>query len=98
VGGMADAIEHGIAQIDVWRSHVDLGPQDMHSVGEFACPHPAKEIQIFIDRSGSVRAIFARLGERPPIFAHLIGRQAIDVGFAFLNEDHGKFVELLEIV
>ena len=70
----------------------------MRSVREFPCLHPAKEIQIFFDRPGPVGTLFAGLGESSSIFAHLIGCQAIDVGFTFFDQDDGKFIELLEIV
>ena len=98
VGGMADAIEHGVPQVDVRGCHVDFRPQDMGSVGEFSRPHPAEEIQVFIDRSGPVRAVFAGLGECAAIFTHLLGRQAVDVGFVLLDQRDGEFVEALEII
>ena len=42
VGGAQDAIKHGVAQVDVARSHVDLGAQDTCSVREFAGAHAAE--------------------------------------------------------
>ena len=44
MGHMSDAIEHGIAQIDVRRGHVDFGAEHMCAVGEFPRPHP-REIE-----------------------------------------------------
>ncbi len=46
---MQDAVEHGIAQVDVAGGHVDLGPQHARAVLELARPHAAEQVEIFVD-------------------------------------------------
>ena len=72
MGGVEDAVKHRIAQIDVARSHVDLGAQDAGAVRELAGPHPAEEVEIFLHRAVAERAVPARLGQRAAAGAHLV--------------------------
>ncbi len=95
---LQDAIEHRVAHVDVGRGHVDLGPQRVLPVLEFAGPHAAKEIETLRRRPIAIGARLARLGERAAIFANLVGVQAADVGVPLLNQLLGPLVELLEVV
>ena len=49
--GVQDAVEHGVAQVDVAGRHVDLGPQHARAVRELARPHPAEEVEVFLHRA-----------------------------------------------
>ena len=54
--------------------------------------------EVLVDRSGAVRAVGAGLRQRAAMPAHLLGRQAVDVGLSLLDQMHGVLVELLEVV
>src|SRR5262245_48590525 len=95
---MAHAIERGIAQIDVRRSHVDLRTQHAFAVGELTLSHPREQLEILGYASDAMRAVLAGLRQCPAALADVLGRLMIDVGLAGLDELHGKTVELLEIV
>jgi hypothetical protein len=40
----------------------------------------------------------SRLGQGSAVCAHVVGREAVDVGEPFLNQAHGVVVEPLEII
>ena len=42
--GVHDPVENGVAQVDVWRGHVDPRSQDSRPVGELAGPHPLEQV------------------------------------------------------
>ena len=49
MAGVQDAVERGIAQIDVARRHVDLGAQHPRAVRELAGAHAAEQIEVLLD-------------------------------------------------
>ena len=57
-----------------------------------------EQIEVFLDRAVAVGAVLARLGQRAALLANLIGGQIADVGLAGLDQLHGPFVELVEII
>ena len=83
--GMEDAVEHRIAQIDISRSHVDLGAQHARAVRKLAPAHAAKQIEIFIDRPFSERAVGAGIGQGAARCPHLVLALVVDIGFARAN-------------
>ena len=95
---LANPVHHRIAHVDVARRHVDLGAQHVRAVLELARAHAAEEVVVLGDRAIAVRAIATGFCQRAAIFAHLVGRQAVDVRLAISNELLGPLVELLEIV
>ena len=98
VGGVPDAVDHRVAQVDVRRRHVDLRAQHARAVRELARPHPLEQVEVLLDRAVAVRALAARLGERPAVLADLVGRQVVDVGLAVADQAERVLVELLEVV
>src|SRR5215471_18207588 len=98
VARVQDPVEHGVTQVDVARRHVDLGPQHARPVGEFTGAHAAEEIEVLGDRSVSVWAVPARLGQRAAARPDLVLRLVVDVGLARLDQVLGPLIELLEIV
>jgi len=70
----------------------------MGAVGEFACLHAAEEVEVFLDRTISVGAVLAFLGQRAAIGAHLVGAERIDVGQPRLDQVFGAGVHGVEIV
>ena len=93
-----DAIENGVAQVDVGRSHVDSRSQYARTVGELTLAHASEQIDALLGRSVAPRTVRARLCERPAVLADLIGRQVIDVGLAGRDQVDCPLVELLEVV
>ena len=55
-----DTVEHRVAQVDVARRHVDLGPQHARAVREFAGPHAAEQVEVLLHRRLAERAVPAR--------------------------------------
>ena len=51
-----DAVDPGIAHVEVRARHVDLEPQDVRAIREFARPHAAEQIEIFGDGTVAIRA------------------------------------------
>ena len=98
VRGVADAVEHRVAQVQVGRGHVDARAQHVRAVGELAGAHAGEEVEALGDRAVAVGARAAGLGERAAVGADFLGREAVDVGVPVANELDGVFVELLEIV
>src|SRR5271154_3050909 len=70
--GVKDAIEHRIAQVDVARTHVDLGAQHARAVRKLTGAHAAKQIEIFLDAPAPVRALRASLRQRAARETHLL--------------------------
>jgi hypothetical protein len=95
---MQDAIHHGIAQVDVAGSHVDLGAQHARAVREFTGPHAAEQIEIFLHASVAERTVLARLGQCAAVDAHLGRRLVVDIGLAGADQVLRPFIQLLEIV
>ena len=98
VGGVKDAIEHGVAQIDVAGRHIDPGAQHARAVRKLARFHAAKQIEVFLHRAIAIGAVLARLGQRaagePDFFLRLV----VDIGVSVADQDFRPFVETLEIV
>ena len=98
MGGVANAVQHGVAHVQVWRGHVDSGPQHVGAVGKLAGPHASEQIEVFINRAIAVRAVGAGLGQRATGGADLGLGEAADKRLAFANQLQGAVVEHLEVV
>ncbi len=98
MGGMQDAVEHGIAQVDVAGRHIDLGAQHARTVRELAGAHAAEEVEVLLHAAVAPWAVPARLGERAAVDAHLLLALVVDVGLAGFDQMLGPVVELLEII
>ncbi|MNK85884.1 hypothetical protein D3C87_1057810 [compost metagenome] len=96
--GPADPVEGRVTHVEVGRRHVDLGAQDMGAVLELAGAHALEEVEVLLDRAIAVRAVAARLGRGAAVLAHLLGREALDVGEALVDELDRVLVELLVVV
>ena len=98
VSSFQHAVNDRVAHIDVGRSHVDLGAEHERSVRDFARFHILEQREALLYRAVAVLALYARLGERAAHFAHLIGRNVVDVSLAFLNQFYRRFVHDVEVV
>ena len=95
---MQDAVEHGIAQVDVACRHVDPGAQHARAVRELAGAHAAEQVEVLLDAALAERAVPAGLGQRAAIDAHLLVGLVVNVGLAVANQILRPLVELLEVI
>ena len=98
MGGVQDAVEHGIAQVDVAGGHVDLGAQHPGAVGKLAGLHAAEQIEVFLHAAVAERAVLAGLGQRAALDADFLLRLVVDIGMAVPDQALGPAVKPLEIV
>ena len=98
MGGVQDAVEHGIAQVDVARGHVDPGAQHPRAVGKLAGLHAAKQIEVFLHGALAKRAVLAGLGQRAARDADFLLRLVVDIGVAGPDQALRPAVEPLEII
>ncbi len=98
VVSVQDAVEHRVAQIDVARSHVDLGTQHAGAVRELAGLHAAEQVEVLLHRTVTERRVLAGLGQRAAGQPYLLLRLIIDIGIAGLDQALGPIIEALEIV
>ena len=96
--GMQNAVHHRVAHVQIRRGHVDFGPQDPRSVGEFPGFHPPEQIEILLDRTVAMRAVLARRGQRSSVFADFIGGQIVDIGLPVLDQLDRVFIQSVEII
>ena len=94
----ADAVDRRVAQVDVGRGHVDPGAQHAAAVGEFAVSHACEQVEVFRHAAITIWAVLAGLGQRAAIFAHLLRRQVVHIGQAFIDQLDRELVQLLEVV
>ena len=93
-----DAVEHGIAQVDIAVPHVDLGAQHTGAIWEVTSSHAPEEVEVLGHRAVTERAVAAGLLQRAAGNPHLLGALVVDVGVAGLDQADGPDIELLEIV
>ena len=93
-----DAVDDGIAHIQIGRTHVDLGSQAFFAVGVFSLSHFRKEAQIFLRGTVSVRALFARFGQRAAQIFDLFRGKVADERFAFFDQARRAIVDDVEEV
>ncbi len=95
---VTDTVEDGVAQVDVGRSHVDFGAEDVLAVGKFSGFHSAEQVKIFLDRALAVGAVLASLGQRAAKRADFLGGKAVHICFALLDKVFGTLIKFIEII
>ena len=98
VFGVQNAVNYGIAHIDVGRSHVYFCPQHQRSVAHQSVFHVVKQLQTLLYRAVAVFAFHARLRKSAAHFLHLFGRHVVDVSLALFDELDGALVHSVEII
>ena len=96
--GVQDAIEHGVAQVDVAGRHVDLGAQHAGAVRELARLHAPEQIEVFLHRTVAKRAVLAGLGQGAAAVADVGLGLIVDIGVAVPNQGFRPFVQTVEII
>ena len=79
---MQDAIEHGIAQVDVARCHVDPGAQHAGTVREFTGAHACEQVEVFFGRSAAEWTVPPRFGQGAAREPDVLLRLVVDKGLA----------------
>ena len=96
--GMQDAIEHGVAQVDVAGGHVDFRAQHARAVREFAGLHAPEQVEVFVHRAVAERRVLAGFRQRAALDADFLLRLVVDIGVAGLDQALRPVVQALEIV
>ena len=89
---MEDAVEHGVAQIDVAGRHVDLRAQHPRAVGELAGAHAAEQVEVLRDGTVAERAVAAGLGQGAAAGAHVVLGLVVHIGLAGTDQVFGPGV------
>src|SRR5690242_13918212 len=61
--GMQDPVHDGIAQVEIWRRHIDFGAQGTRAIGKLTSVHAREEIEILFHTPISIRTILSRFRE-----------------------------------
>ena len=69
----------------------------MRPIRKLAVFHALKQIEVFLDGAAAPRAVFARLGERTAVQAHLLRGKVVHIGHALFDELDGQLIALVEI-
>ena len=80
VMGVPDPVDDRVAQLHVWRRHIDLSPQDFGPVGVFARPHPLEQVEVFVDAPVAEFTHAARLGGRAFLSGNFFRGRIVYVG------------------
>ena len=94
---VADAVNDRIAQVQIRRSHVNLGAQGFLAIGKLARAHARKQIEVFLHAAIAVGAFLAGQLGRAAIAFPFLKRKITNVRVAVADKLHGVIVQLLKI-
>ena len=94
---IADAVEDGVAHIEVAGGKVYLCAQSVFSFGEFAVSHAAEEVKALLNGSVPVRT-YRGLCNVAAVFPELLRRQLAYIGKTFFYKLDRVFIGLLKII
>ena len=92
-----DAIDDGVAHIEVAAGKVDFCAQRHCTVGEFSRFHASKERKTFLDGTVAIGAD-RRVGQITAVVMHFIGRQFTDIGEPFFDQSDREVIHRIKIV
>ena len=92
-----DAVDDGVAHVEVARSEVDFGAERHAAVGEFSRSHAGEQVKALLDRTVAVGTFRGRLCIAA-VLAHLLGRQLADIGETLLNQLDREVIHLLKVL
>ena len=96
--GVLDAVDGGIAQVDVRGGHVDLRAQHAGALRELAVLHAQEEVHVLLGRAVAVGGVFARLLERAAVGADLLLREVVHIREAAADEVERELVDLVVLL
>ncbi|MBA7685380.1 hypothetical protein ES703_93803 [subsurface metagenome] len=82
---MSNAIEDRIPHIQIWRGHINFCSKHVRAILEFSCPHPLEQVQVFLDRTSSIRTVLARLSQGAAVPSDFLCAQAANVRLPIFN-------------
>ena len=94
---IADAVEHRVAHVEVAGCEVDLRAQGIPALRELTGAHAREQVETFLDRAITPGADGGGV-HIAAVFAELLRRQLTHIGKPLLDELHGVFIILLEVV
>ena len=94
---ITDAVEHGVAHVEVAAGQVNFGTQGIAALFKLAVAHAPEEIQVFLNRSVTPGRD-CRMGGVAPVFTELLRGKLTHVCQALLNQLNGVFIGFLKIV
>ena len=98
VRGVQDAVDDGIAHVDVGGSHVDFRAQALFAVLILARLHLLEELEVLLGGAVPIRAFGAGFCEGAAGVFDFLGRQIAHERLALLDESDGIFVDGIEKV
>ena len=96
--GAADAVDGGVAQVDVGAGHVDLRAQHHGAVFMLAALHFPEPGQVVCGCAAAKRAVDAGLAEVAPVDADFFHSLFVHVGVAGFNQIFGGAVHEIKVV
>lgn len=97
VGGVFDAIDGGIAEMEVGGGHVDFGAENIGAVGVVSVAHLVEEVEVFLNGAVASGGFLTGLcGDAAVGFEGFLGEVA-DVGVALFDELAGVGFHLVEV-
>ena len=94
---VADAVDDGVAHVEVAGGQIDLGAQRAAALGELAVFHARKQVEIFLDRAVAVRRD-GGLADLAAVLTELLRGQIADVGQPLFDELDRELVVLFKII
>ena len=93
-----NAVDNGVAQVQVATRHVDLRAQDVAALFKFSRRHLCEEFKVLFHTAVSVRRVGSWLRQRAAVGAYLLRVLVVDIGFAGLYEVERPLIKLFKIV
>ena len=93
-----DAVDDGVAEVDVGRGHIDLGAEAARALGDLAGAHLSEEGQAFLGGAVTPGGGTPGLGGHAAVGLPLLLGELADVGLAAADELLGDGPHLLEAV
>ena len=93
-----DAVDRRVTHVHVGRRHIDLGTQGLRTIRELAVAHVLEQLQVLLDRTITVRAVLARLGQRAAVLTDFVLGQVAHVRLACLDECNCAVIAGLKVI
>src|SRR5574344_2788463 len=86
-------VHQRVAHMHIRRSHVDFCPQPSFAVLEFAILHALEQVEVFLNRTVTERALDSWSGWCTPLLTNNFGRLIIDICLASFYQFDSEIVE-----
>ena len=93
-----DAVDDGVTEVHVGRSHIDLRAKDHRAFLELARIHPMEEVQTLLSGSITEGACRPSGSGRTLLSRYLFGCLLIDISMTGEDELLGEAIQAIEVV